>query len=204
MTNIKNLFKPLLALEVVVIFISCNDNNMKEVNNSLKTLDTTVLKATSYSFDSIPKGRRVVTGFNANGKSVITMDGLPPNAAVWYRPSMGNGYQAWLLYAVPTNLKDTSEPMKNGYHNTEPPKGGVVVRMTTWFPGVKYPMHQTNTIDFGIVISGNLQLGLETDSTILGPGDLVVQRGTPHSWSVVGDKPCTIAFVLVDAKKEDK
>ena len=65
-------------------------------------------------------------------------------------------------------------------------------------------MHQTNTVDFGIVISGNLQLGLEADSTILGPSDFVIQGGTPHRWAVVGNKPCTIAFILIDAKKEDK
>lgn len=100
---------------------------------------------------------------------------------------------------IPADLKADADPMINGYHKTEPPKGGVVARITTWFPGVEYPMHQTNTIDFGIVISGNLHLGLEADSIILRSGDLVVQRATPHSWTVIGDKPCKIAFILIDA-----
>ena len=156
------------------------------------------------TIDSLPAGRRVVTGFDKNGKSIIVKDGLPPKLANWYDSKFGKGYNAWLLQNVPTNLSDTSVTMNNGYEKTEPPKGGVVVRMITWIPGLIYPIHTTNTVDFGIVISGKLKLVLEADSTILGPGDLVVQKGTPHSWAVVGDKPCTIAFILVDGTKEDK
>ncbi len=159
------------------------------------------LQLSNKSADSIPSGRRVVTGFNSDGKSIILMDGAAPPPAIYNRAGKVRGYNAWLVQSVPANLDSATDPMKNGYDKTEPPSGGVIVRMTTWYPGVKYPMHQTNTIDFGIVISGNLQLGLEADSTILEPGDLVVQRNTPHSWSVIGDKPCTIAFILIDAKK---
>jgi len=183
----------ILVLISTLVLLSCKTKNNEHSFESISK---------EYPLDSLPTGRRVVTGFDANGKSIILKDGLAPKAAYYYEPNVVKGYNAWLLKAVPTNLKDTLEPMMNGYDKTEPPTGGVIIRITTWAPGVKYPMHQTNTVDFGIVISGNLQLGLEADSTILGPGDLVVQRATPHWWAVVGDKPCTIAFILVDAKKD--
>ncbi|HNQ00503.1 MAG TPA: cupin domain-containing protein [Bacteroidia bacterium] len=156
------------------------------------------------NLDSFPVGRRVVTGFDKNGKSIIMKDGLAPKLACWYYPDFGKGYNAWLLKSVPTDLSDTAETMNNGYDSNELPKGGVIARIITWFPGAKYPMHQTKTVDFGIVLSGNLKLILEADSTILGPGDLVVQQNTPHSWAVEGNKPCTIAFILVDGKTNDK
>lgn len=179
------------ALTVLVLF-SCKTKNNQQSASATKD---------DFRIDSIQPGRRIVTGFDNNGKSVITSDGPAPQAACWNDPQWGKGYQAWVIRDIPSALKDTDDPVKNGYDTLEPPEAGLVARITTWLPGVKYPMHQTNTTDFGIVISGKLQLGLESDSTVIGPGDVVVQRGTPHSWTVVGDKPCTIAFILVDAKK---
>ena len=186
--------------QLILVFISTLVLLSCKTKNNEHSIE---LISKEHPLDSLPAGRRVVTGFDANGKSIILKNALfAPKAAYYYEPNVVKGYNAWLLKAVPTNLIDTSEPMMNGYDKLEPPTGGVIIRITTWAPGVKYPMHQTNTVDFGIVISGNLQLGLEADSTILGPGDLVVQRATPHWWAVIGDKPCTIAFILVDAKKD--
>jgi quercetin dioxygenase-like cupin family protein len=149
---------------------------------------------------SVKIGRRVVTGFNEAGKSIIAQDAPAPRAAVYDFPGDASGFQAWSLAPVPADLSNFSDPMVNGYHQNAPPRGGVVARVTTWYPGSGYPMHTTETIDFGIVLSGRLELGLEDGSTILEPGDFVVQRNTPHSWKVVGDQPCTVAFVLIDGK----
>jgi quercetin dioxygenase-like cupin family protein len=149
-------------------------------------------------------GRRVVTGFNAEGKSAVVLDGLPPKAATYNHPGENSGYNAWVVRGVPADLTDESDPMANGYDRLEPPQGGIIARVTTFYPGYKPRMHRTETIDFGVVISGSLKLGLESGSTILGPGDFVVQRATPHSWRVVGGKPCTIAFILINGKSECK
>lgn len=149
-------------------------------------------------------GRRVVTGFNAAGKSAVVLDGLPPKGATYHRPGEVSGYNAWIVRDVPADLTEEADPMAHGYDRLEPPERGVVARVTTFYPGYKPRMHRTETIDFGIVISGNLELGLESGSTVLGPGDFVVQRATPHSWRVVGVKPCTIAFILIDGKSESK
>lgn len=145
-------------------------------------------------------GRRVVTGFNAAGRSIIAQDGPAPKAAIYSFPGHVSGFHAWSVRSVPADLSDFSDPMVNGYDHTAPPTGGVIARVTTWYAGSAYPMHTTETIDFGIVLSGRLELGLEDGSTILEPGDFVVQRNTPHSWKVVGDEPCTVVFVLIDGK----
>jgi quercetin dioxygenase-like cupin family protein len=145
-------------------------------------------------------GRRVVTGFDKAGRSAIIDDGRAPEAAIYDVPGRVSGYHVWSVASVPADLSNSSDPMVHGYDRNEPPPGGVIARVTTWFPGSGYPMHTTETIDFGIVLSGRLELGLESGTTVLEPGDVVVQRNTPHSWRVIGDQPCTVAFVLVDGK----
>ena len=58
-------------------------------------------------------------------------------------------------------------------------------------------MHATATLDFAVILDGQIELETETDSTVLGPGDCVVQRGTQHRWRVVGDGPCTYLVGLL-------
>jgi len=61
-------------------------------------------------------------------------------------------------------------------------------------------MHRTKTVDYGILIEGEIYLVLDKEETLLRPGDVVVQRGTNHAWSNRTDKPAKIAFILVDGK----
>ena len=58
-------------------------------------------------------------------------------------------------------------------------------------------MHTTATIDYGIVLTGNIVLELDAGEVELGPGDVVVQRATRHAWRNRSDAPCTMAFVLI-------
>jgi quercetin dioxygenase-like cupin family protein len=68
-------------------------------------------------------------------------------------------------------------------------------------PGKSSPMHRTNSLDYGIVISGQLELELDDGvKTLLGPGDIVIQRGTMHLWRNPSDSEnCRIVFVLTEA-----
>lgn len=62
-------------------------------------------------------------------------------------------------------------------------------------------MHRSKTLDYGVVLSGEMTLVLDDSETVLRPGDVVVQRGTNHAWANRGDVPCVMAFVLVDGKE---
>ena len=74
---------------------------------------------------------------------------------------------------------------------------------STFKEGGRHPlMHRTETIDYAIVLSGELTLILDDSEVKLQAGDMVVQRGTNHAWSNRSDKPCIIAFVLVDGQFE--
>jgi quercetin dioxygenase-like cupin family protein len=69
-------------------------------------------------------------------------------------------------------------------------------------PGGSSPMHRSHSIDYGIILSGQLELDLDGGETIaLNPGDIVVQRGTNHLWrNPSPTEPCRIAFILIEAK----
>jgi quercetin dioxygenase-like cupin family protein len=144
--------------------------------------------------------RRVVTGNDKKGKSVIVGDGVvPPNAQ--YSGNYGFGSDIWVEKFVPVEINEYADQIIDYNAQTEPPPGGVVARIILWNPGNKYPMHITKTIDIIFIISGQLKLIVDEGETILNPGDCVVQRGTNHGWEVIGDKPCIFAGVLLSAEK---
>jgi quercetin dioxygenase-like cupin family protein len=67
-------------------------------------------------------------------------------------------------------------------------------------PGQQSPMHRTNSIDYGIIMSGEIELELDDGvKKTVREGGIVVQRGTNHLWRNVTDKPCRIAFILIEA-----
>jgi quercetin dioxygenase-like cupin family protein len=61
-------------------------------------------------------------------------------------------------------------------------------------------MHKTSTVDYAIVLKGEIHAVMEKGETLLRAGDVLVQRGTNHSWSVRGSEPALVAFILVSAK----
>ena len=77
---------------------------------------------------------------------------------------------------------------------------GTVFRVVSFGPGVSPRNHRTDSIDYGTVISGEIDMELDGASVHLKAGDVLVQRGTIHNWVNKGTAPCVIAFVLVGAK----
>lgn len=79
-------------------------------------------------------------------------------------------------------------------------KNGTVFRVVEFGPGVAPRNHRTDSIDYAVVVSGEIDMELEDSVVHLKAGDLLVQRGTIHNWVNRGTKPCVIAFILIDAK----
>ena len=70
---------------------------------------------------------------------------------------------------------------------------------STWKPNARHPlMHRTETVDYGIVLEGEIYLILDEDETLLEQGNIVIQRGTNHAWENRSDQTCRIAFILLD------
>ena len=77
---------------------------------------------------------------------------------------------------------------------------GTVFRVVSFGPGVTPRNHRTDSIDYAVVMSGEIDMELDGESVHLKAGDVLVQRGTIHNWVNQGSAPCVIAFVLVAAK----
>ena len=146
--------------------------------------------------------RRIVTGHDASGKSVVISDGPTPKTL-----DIGSAlfHEVWITDRTPVEIgaSEPSEPTDRPVR-VPPPQNGVMVRYTEMDPGGESPMHRTETVDVGIVLEGETWLLLDDGSeTRVGTGDAVVQRGTNHAWANRSDRPVRMVFVLIDGRITD-
>ena len=106
----------------------------------------------------------------------------------------------WTTATVPADCNDETDGRERDAGTTL--KGGSVIRIVDMLPNASSPMHRTNSIDYGIIISGTIELELENSVfKTLTAGDIIVQRGTIHKWrNPSNDELCRIVFVLTEAK----
>ena len=143
--------------------------------------------------------RRVVTGHDARGHSVFLHDGPPPVA----RTALDGAhfFELWNTGGMPAPLAPT-EPEPTERDLTVPPAvHGTKIRINEFPPGLVSPTHRTQTVDYGIVLEGEVVLVLDGGrETVLRAGDVVVQRGTDHRWENRTQQAARMVFVLVDGK----
>ena len=136
------------------------------------------------------KVRRIVTGHDAKGRAVFVGDDLLEEGPL--------GAQVWSTAELPADNADPTDGALREIGIASP--GGSVIRVMTIGPGHRSPMHRTQTIDYGVVIEGSIDLELDDGATrTVGPGEVVVQRGTIHAWINATDRPCRIAFIVLAA-----
>ena len=140
--------------------------------------------------------RRVVTGQRA-GKAVIVHDGPAPNAKV--RPSGLVSTLLWTTEESPAALGESDRG--NLDIGIPPPREGSIFRVVDFPAGAKGEMHRTRSVDYGIVIEGEIDMLLPEGEVHLRAGDVLVQQGTEHAWENRGAANCRIAFILIDARE---
>jgi quercetin dioxygenase-like cupin family protein len=113
-------------------------------------------------------------------------------------------HELWTTTATPAPLTAAEPEPTAGPLSVPPPPGGVKIRINEIPAGASSPMHRTATVDYGIVLAGEITLVLDDSETVLGAGDVVVQRGTDHRWENRGDAVARIAFVLIDGVFTDE
>ncbi len=174
------------------------------------------------------KIRRVVTTNDETGRAVLMLDGPSPN--IKFREATGIvSTLLWVTDSTPPDIRSQVDAADREI-GVPPPPGGTVFRMVEFPPEkesikassedvlkemglssedetgekMRHPhMHRTESIDYGVVISGEIHMLLDDSDVHLKAGDVIVQRGTNHAWENRGDEPCKIAFVLIDAKGKD-
>jgi quercetin dioxygenase-like cupin family protein len=140
--------------------------------------------------------RRVVTGHDAQGRATVLIDEQVKNIVSSRPGSQAN--VVWTTEGFPID-NDGSEDTSTRQTGTTLP-GGTVFRVVEFGPGVSPRNHRTDSVDYAVVISGEIDMVLDTQTVHLKQGDVLVQRGTIHNWVNKGTQPCTIAFALIDAK----
>jgi quercetin dioxygenase-like cupin family protein len=149
-----------------------------------------------------PAPRRIVTGHDASGKSVVLSDGPTPKTL-----DVGTAafHEVWITDETPAPIAASEPEPTVRPVRTPPPANGVMVRYTEQEPGAVSPMHRTETVDVGVVLEGETWLLLDDGSeTRVGVGDAVVQRGTNHAWANRSDRPVRMVFVMIDATIADE
>ena len=140
--------------------------------------------------------RRVVTAHDKDGKATVAIDEVSRDV-VSYRPGATIA-NIWSTEGFPVDNDGNDDPSTRKHSTTT--ENGTVFRVLRLEPGVSPRRHRTDSIDYAVVMSGEIDMELDGTSVHLKAGDVLVQRGTVHNWVNNGKEPCVIAFVLVSAK----
>jgi quercetin dioxygenase-like cupin family protein len=148
------------------------------------------------SDSGLPAVQRIVTGHDAQGRAVFKSEDVTPTKMI---PSGDAAFLLiWTTETVPADNNDETDGRLRDAGLTL--NQGSVIRIVDMLPGKESPMHRTNSIDYGIVMKGEIELELEDGAKrIVREGGIIIQRGTNHLWRNVTDQPTRIAFVLIEA-----
>ena len=170
--------------------------------------------------------RRVITGHDNDGKSIVVLDG-PPACSIG--EDVGGLFELWNTDGNPINTKDRIDradseiilsPPRNGskfrYFQINPTPEGVPMDVMQDMAAeafkkisashhrvdtAKHPaMHKTDTIDYIILLKGDVTLILDQEEVDIKPHDVVVQRGTNHAWVNNGNEPALLVAILIDSE----
>ena len=138
--------------------------------------------------------RRVVTGHNKQGKATVEIDAVSP---VTKNPRPGAEYaEIWMSEGFPISNDQFEDPITKIKATSL--DGGTVFRVVKFDPGVSPRNHRTDSLDYGIVMQGEIHMELDDGVVVkLKAGDALVQRGTIHNWVNRGKEDCVIAFILI-------
>jgi hypothetical protein len=189
-------------------------------------MDSQIPRNMSSTIVPLPPARRVVTSNNAEGRSYIAQDGPSP---AQLRNEQRPGYCNANIWRTGRDPSFSAPDDILEHRGLLPPAGGTVLRVIDFPPQPKDPeeqrrqhaavfasmfndgthqtdtsqhpgMHVTRTIDYAIVLHGDIVALLDEEETVLKAGDILIQRGTNHAWVNRSDTIARVAFVLIDAR----
>lgn len=145
--------------------------------------------------------RRVVTGHDPQGRSCVLIDDIASN--ITSRRPGHDSRLIWVSDEAPASY-DGGEDAGARKIGRPPPKNGTLMRVIEIQPGVAAEPHFTETVDYVIIMSGEMEMVLDEETVHLKAGDVLVQRGTSHNWVNNGPDPCRFAAILIDAQGTDR
>jgi mannose-6-phosphate isomerase-like protein (cupin superfamily) len=181
---------------------------------------------------SFPPIHRVITGHDADGKAIVTSDGALPTVVELQALPGTVFHEVWSTVGAPATVDNGADPTLGPIVLPPPSKGtrmrfvdippdsaeflahgaarmkdafaqiGDVAASTVKAESPHPLMHRTESVDYGIVIEGEMTLVLDDSEVALKPGSVVVQRGTNHAWANRSGRPCRMLFILIDGAYE--
>jgi hypothetical protein len=174
---------------------------------------------------AVRKVRRLVTGHDANGKSKFIMDGDAPTVLVIEAMGGLTSTDLWETFESPADNSGDKDNADRPVH-LEPRPMGSIFRVVDFPPDSVWKdsangaeafaamqashaadassddpgMHKTDSVDYALVLNGEIWAVMDTDERLMKAGDALIQRGTNHAWSNRTEKPCQVMFVLSGAK----
>jgi quercetin dioxygenase-like cupin family protein len=142
------------------------------------------------------KVRRVITGHDNSGKAIVKIDEIVNDLKVGRPGAMVA--PIWTTEGFPVNNDGHDDAAMRQVGTTL--AGGTILRVVEFSPGVQARNHRTDSIDYAIIMSGEIDMEMDGTMIHLKAGDVLVQRGTIHNWINNGAAPCVIVFALIDAK----
>lgn len=140
--------------------------------------------------------RRVVTGHDEDGRAIVAIDEIAENVL-----SRRQGHQGIVVWSTGESPADNMDPADGAARTlATSDDNGTVFRIVKYDPGVAPRQHRTQSLDYAVVMSGEITMGLDDGDVHLRQGDVLVQRGTIHNWVNSGSVPCVVAFILCAAK----
>jgi mannose-6-phosphate isomerase-like protein (cupin superfamily) len=178
--------------------------------------DAAWMRSVTEEGQELPPVRRIVTGLNQAGQSVFVADGPPPNRLL--RPRMPGAYVLW---ATGEGAAEGGDPAPAGHEFGFHSKHGSLLRVVDFPPDHSYDQHRltemlddngvrvqgearhfwfhkTASLDYAIVLEGEIYAMMDEGETLMRAGDILIQRATNHSWSNRSAAVCRMAFVLLD------
>ena len=142
--------------------------------------------------------RRIVTGHDDSGKEIVWIDEPATNHK--FPDEKMCSTLMWLTDGMPADYT-VDEDMGDRIVGTAPPPGGTRFAIMEIQPGNEYhSQHRTDTVDYCICLSGQVEMMLGDEVVKMNTGDVLIQRGTRHAWLNRGTQPARLAFVLIDGK----
>lgn len=138
--------------------------------------------------------RRVVTGHDENGRAIAIIDEVSTNVK-----SRRAGHSSHVVWSEPYPVDNNSKTDGSTRKFDRVLPNGSVFRIIRLEPGAEPRMHRTDSIDYAIILTGEVDLELDDSTIHLTAGDVVVQRGTIHNWANRGSEVCLIGIVLISA-----
>jgi quercetin dioxygenase-like cupin family protein len=140
--------------------------------------------------------RRVITGHDSNGKAIVKIDEIVKNVREGRPGAMAHAI--WTTEGFPVNNDGQEDAGARPVQTTLP--GGTIFRVIEFKPGVQARNHRTDSIDYIVVMAGEIDMDLDGTVVHLKAGDVMVQRGTIHNWINNGKESCILGVILIDGK----